>query len=286
MEKRFKKEYKINLNDEFKIKMGTVNRFNPKVVYVNCRTWLTPSEHNTTNQVHEILYNLQKKMKKIVYCNDYLENETICQVDFTSLPLVPNKCNLLEIEFYVSFKDYHKELKEIKINPKNENIEELMIKLAVMPNERILLSVDYSEEILLPEDLKQLILDFDKSTIYGVPFDVVANENTDYDMIIRITIDAKFFSPEYSEIVTHEEKKDNLVAKVSHHNVSKSAIFLGMDKNFHLNFKYVFLLPKFKFHKNVLMHVHTSNVKCIFYYDKYIQLNIPSLHTISLNVDI
>ena len=62
MEKRFKKEYKINLNDEFKIKMGTVNRFNPKVVYVNCRTWLTPSEHNTTNQVHEILYNLQKKM--------------------------------------------------------------------------------------------------------------------------------------------------------------------------------------------------------------------------------
>jgi len=66
----------------------------------------------------------------------------------------------------------------------------------------------------------------------------------------------------------------------------KSAIFLGMDKNFHLNFKYVFLLPKFKFHKNVLMHVHTSNVKCIFYYDKYIQLNIPSLHTISLNVDI
>lgn len=66
----------------------------------------------------------------------------------------------------------------------------------------------------------------------------------------------------------------------------KYRIFLGMDKNFNLNFKYVFLLPKFKFHKNVLMHVHTSNVKCIFYYDKYIQLNIPSLHTISLNVDI
>lgn len=114
MEKRFKKEYKINLNDEFKIKMGTVNRFNPKVVYVNCRTWLTPSENNTTNQVHELLYDLQKKMKKIVYHNNDLENETICYVDFTSLPLVPNKCNLLEIEFYVSFKDYHKELKEIK----------------------------------------------------------------------------------------------------------------------------------------------------------------------------
>lgn len=114
MEKRFKKEYKINLNDEFKIKMGTVNRFNPKVVYVNCRTWLTPSENNTTNQVHELLYDLQKKMKKIVYHNNDLENETICYVDFTSLPLVPNKCNLLEIEFYVSLKKYDKQLKEIK----------------------------------------------------------------------------------------------------------------------------------------------------------------------------
>ncbi len=114
-----------------------------------------------------------------------------------------------------------------KINPQNDNIEELMIKLAVMPNERILLSVDSNDEIFLPEDLIQLILDFDNTTIYGVPFDIVANESTDYDMIIRIMIDSKFFSPKCSETVIHEEKKENLVAKVSHHNVSKSAIFLG-----------------------------------------------------------
>ena len=190
-------------------------------------------------EIYYRLTSIDKRQNKILTLPDNIKSA----MNFKQLNLnneINNSRQKAEVYIYAKanhlLKDINAEnLKEAnmlvnqlrKINPKNENIEELMIKLAVMPNERILLSVDYSEEILLPEDLKQLILDFDKSTIYGVPFDVVANENADYDMIIRITIDAKFFSPEYSEIVTHEEKKDNLVAKVSHHNVSKSAIFLG-----------------------------------------------------------
>lgn len=190
-------------------------------------------------EIYYRLTSIDKRQNKILTLPDNIKSA----MNFKQLNLnneINNSRQKAEVYIYAKanhlLKDINEEnLKEAnmlvnqlrKINPKNENIEELMIKLAVMPNERILLSVDYNKEILLPEDLKQLILDFDKSTIYGVPFDVVANENTDYDMIIRITIDAKFFSPEYSEIVTHEEKKDNLVAKVSHHNVSKSAIFLG-----------------------------------------------------------
>ena len=190
-------------------------------------------------EIYYRLTSIDKRQNKILTLPDNIKSA----MNFKQLNLnneINNSRQKAEVYIYAKanhlLKDINEEnLKEAnmlvnqlrKINPKNENIEELMIKLAVMPNERILLSVDYNKEILLPEDLKQLILDFDKSTIYGVPFDVVANENADYDMIIRITIDAKFFSPEYSEIVTHEEKKDNLVAKVSHHNVSKSAIFLG-----------------------------------------------------------
>ena len=190
-------------------------------------------------EIYYRLTSIDKRQNKILTLPDNIKSA----MNFKQLNLnneINNSRQKAEVYIYAKanhlLKDINEEnLKEAnmlvnqlrKINPKNENIEELMIKLAVMPNERILLSVDYNKEILLPEDLKQLILYFDKSTIYGVPFDVVANENADYDMIIRITIDAKFFSPEYSEIVTHEEKKDNLVAKVSHHNVSKSAIFLG-----------------------------------------------------------
>ena len=114
-----------------------------------------------------------------------------------------------------------------QINPQNSNIDELMIKLAVMPHERIIFNVTTSKELHLPDDFAQLVLDFDTNNIYGVPFDIISDNNKDYDLMINVVIDDNFFSPKLTEIVTHEEKKDDLVAKVSDYTISKSAHILG-----------------------------------------------------------
>lgn len=114
-----------------------------------------------------------------------------------------------------------------KINPQSNNIEELKLKLAIMPSERIIFKVTTPIKSSLPDDFAQLVLNFDDNYIYGVPFDIVQNENTDYDMMIRIMINSTIISPELTETVTYEEKKDNSVAKVTDKRISKSAFISG-----------------------------------------------------------
>lgn len=113
------------------------------------------------------------------------------------------------------------------INPQNSNIDELMIKLAVMPHECIIFNIITSKELHLPDDFAQLALNFDINTIYGVPFDIAPDDNKNYDLMINVVIDDKLFSPKYTKITTYEEKKDDLVAKVSDYTISKSAHILG-----------------------------------------------------------
>ena len=130
-----------------------------------------------------------------------------------------NKENLKEAHWLVN------QLRQI--NPQNSNIDELMIKLAVMPHERIIFVASTSKELHLPDNFAQLVLDFNTNNIYGVPFDIVPDNSRNYDLMINITIDEKLFSPKLTEIVTHEEKKDDLVAKISDYTITKSAHILG-----------------------------------------------------------
>ena len=115
----------------------------------------------------------------------------------------------------------------IKINPQNKNIDELMVKSAILPYERILFRVATPIEMYLPQDLAKIILDFDNNHIYGIPFDVVQNKDTKYDLMIRIMIDQKIISPEKTESITFEETKDNFKAVVTDKTMTKSATLKG-----------------------------------------------------------
>lgn len=114
-----------------------------------------------------------------------------------------------------------------KINPHNNNLDGFRIKLAVLPSEHILFRVATPIELYLPQDLAKTILDFNESTIYGIPFDVVENKGTDYDLMIRVMIDEKHISPEKVESVTFEEKKDNFKVTVTDKTMIKSATLKG-----------------------------------------------------------
>lgn len=115
----------------------------------------------------------------------------------------------------------------IQINPQNKNIDELMLKSAISPYKHILFRVATPIEMYLPQNLAKIILDFDNNHIYGIPFDVVQNKDTKYDLMIRIMIDQKIISPEKIETITFEETKDNFKAIVTDKTMTKSATLKG-----------------------------------------------------------
>ena len=114
-----------------------------------------------------------------------------------------------------------------KINPQSGNIGELQLKSLILQSRRILFRVATPIELYLPQEFAKIILDFDDSNIHGIPFDVVPDKNTDYDLMIRIMIDEKLISPERVDAVTFTEEKDNLKAVVTDKTMTKSATLKG-----------------------------------------------------------
>lgn len=113
------------------------------------------------------------------------------------------------------------------INPQSNNLDELNLKLIIIPSRQILFRIATPTELSLPENFAQLALDFDEHNIYGVPFDIMPKENTDYDLMIRIMIEEKRISPERIDAVTFEEKNGDKVAKVTDKTMSKTAAIIG-----------------------------------------------------------
>lgn len=157
-----------------------------------------------------------------------LENEIMNSREKAELFIYAKTNYLLKDINEENLKEAHWLVKQLRqINPQNGNIDELMIKLAIMPHEHIIFNIITSKELHLPDNFAQLVLDFDTDNIHGVPFDIVRDDNKNYDLMINVVIDDKLFSPKLTEIVTHEEKKDDLVAKISDYTITKSAHILG-----------------------------------------------------------
>ncbi len=157
-----------------------------------------------------------------------LENEIMNSREKAELFIYAKTNYLLKDINEENLKEAHWLVKQLRqINSQNGNIDELMIKLAIMPHEHIIFNIITSKELHLPDMFAQLVLDFNTNNIYGVPFDIILDDNKNYDIMINVVIDDKLFSPKLTEIVTHEEKKDDLVAKISDYTITKSAHILG-----------------------------------------------------------
>ena len=113
------------------------------------------------------------------------------------------------------------------INPQSNNLDNLYLKLIIIRSKHILLRIATPTELYLPENFAQLALNFDEHNIYGVPFDIVPKENTDYDLMMRIMIEGKTISPERIDAVTFEERNGENVAKVTDKTMYKSANIHG-----------------------------------------------------------
>jgi hypothetical protein len=95
------KEYRINDFDTFNCKYGTTNRLEPTVIYFSLRTWISPPNDKTLQDVYEKIRLFKEDVKKAINQNDIWSHKHFCHTDFTSLQIETNKKNLLTIEIYV-----------------------------------------------------------------------------------------------------------------------------------------------------------------------------------------
>ena len=90
--KRFNKEYNLTKYGSIQMKLGTINKDDPKVIYVSGRCWLTPNiELDFKGVFEEIKKNINKKVKSVIADDDRFSNKFISNFDINPESFVLNK---------------------------------------------------------------------------------------------------------------------------------------------------------------------------------------------------
>lgn len=190
-------------------------------------------------EVYQRSVNIDKRQKKVSRLSDEVKKA----INFKALTLDADiKDAKDKAELFLSAKANHllknpsdENIKQAevlvnqlhKLNSSNRNLDDLRLKLIIMPSERILFRVATPVDLNMPEDFAQLALDFDDNTIYDVPFDIVPIDGTHYDLMIRIMIEERKVTPDRIDAVSFEEKNAEFTAKVTDKSMTKSAMIKG-----------------------------------------------------------
>lgn len=115
-EVRLNSEKKIE-NENFKIKIGTTNKTNPIVVYVEGRAFISPQEEKEdyTRDISELKHNFSRAISKHISDSSLFDNKYILDFQVASKGISLNKKSFLSFQFLLrqNKENVHK-LKEIK----------------------------------------------------------------------------------------------------------------------------------------------------------------------------
>lgn len=103
MEKRTVKEYKLDNNNVFQSKYGTLNKNNPSVIYVKSRGKIVPLiEKNTyIEDVADIKESLTAYVDRLVKNNDEFQNRYIFNIDTGDNALKYNRKSYFKYDVYL-----------------------------------------------------------------------------------------------------------------------------------------------------------------------------------------
>ena len=114
---RLNKEYNLNIDDFFNVKYGFVNRLNPLVFYITCKTWILPnSGFQYQKYIKDIINKFKRNLKNNILTSSYLDNKFIYDEYINYNTMKENKKN------YFSFEIYLKRKENDDLNALNENI--------------------------------------------------------------------------------------------------------------------------------------------------------------------
>lgn len=101
----------IRLNSEkslqhktFKLKLGTTNKNNPLVVYVEGKVFISPNveKDDYAKDMHAIKFGLQKSIRETLENTQYLQNKYILDFQIANNGIKKNKKSFLTFEFLVN----------------------------------------------------------------------------------------------------------------------------------------------------------------------------------------
>lgn len=112
--KKSVKEIKLNVSDSIVLKYGTMNRENPKVIYINGKTWLMPLyEGDYENVVNQAISIYKKVLKKRLLETDKFERNMLCEFDIRPEAMKVNKKKFLSFDIFIKQK-HCLEMKKLK----------------------------------------------------------------------------------------------------------------------------------------------------------------------------
>ena len=118
---RLNSEKKIE-NDDFKIKIGTTNKINPIIIYIEGRAFITPTEDKDDygRDISEIKHVLKQSISDHIHSAAGFDNKYIVDFQVASNGIQVNKKSFLSFQFLLrQNKDKVLKLIEVKNNSSN-----------------------------------------------------------------------------------------------------------------------------------------------------------------------
>ena len=87
-------------HDTFKLKLGTMDKTNPLVVYIDGKVFITPNEEKDsyTKDMKDIKYDLRKTIREKLSNTDFFQNEYILEFQIADSGIKTNKKSFLTFE--------------------------------------------------------------------------------------------------------------------------------------------------------------------------------------------
>ena len=120
---RLNSEKTIN-HELFKIKIGTTNKINPKVIYIEGRTFIQPltEKENYSVELTTVKRGFNRIIQNFIDSNDFFSKKYILDFQVTQSGVSVTKRSFLSFQFLLKQKNEDKilKLKDIKQNTEND----------------------------------------------------------------------------------------------------------------------------------------------------------------------
>lgn len=112
---RYNKEYKIDICRYINICYGSVNKQDPRVIYISGKCWLEPTKVNDYCSVMKAIKEKFKENIKLLLANGKCFNETfILDFDINTDGMMPNTNKFLSFDFFLKQNGETQSLKDMR----------------------------------------------------------------------------------------------------------------------------------------------------------------------------